>query len=222
MKNFYKSLAIVALAIGFTSCSEDVLVEEFTQETPLKSYSLSRDIDGSYTLEHTLSDGMSSSITNSTDGSQIILNEGTSSTIEKSDVLPLTNGNIKIDFLTENEVKIPGISILDSKISSTTSSKEIDYVKSYKISMLEDGTYQLDYTLANNYVPSYDYDEELGKHQIILTKDFSNESNSYSKNYLKFEGQKLNIVFLRLVTTTTLSSKGSSKYYPEPPEVTID
>jgi len=220
MKTIYKSLAIVALAIGITSCSEDTTIEEFTQETQLKSYSLSRDVDGSYTLDHSQSDGISSSIMSTDNGSEVLLNEGYSRKASKSTVSPLMNGDIKVEFISENEIKIPGISIFDSKTSSTASSKEIDYVKSYKISYLEDGSYQLDYTLADNYTPTYEYNEELERHQIRLEKGIANSKNSFSKNFLKFEGQKLNIVFVRNVITTTLQSRRrSNTTIVEPPEV---
>lgn len=222
MNFFNKSLAIAALAIAFTSCSEEsITLEELTQEAPLKSYSLSRDLDGTYTLEHTLSEGISSNIINTTDGSEIILNEGGTDVSSKSTALPLINGDIKIDFITENEVKIPGISILDTKTSSTASSKDIDYIRSYSISLLEDGSYQLNYELANNYVPTYDYNEALDRHEIILEKGVS-AKNNYSKNYLKFEGQKLNIVFVRKELTTTLGLHSRSRFIVEPPIFTVN
>tara|TARA_B100000809_G_scaffold266925_1_gene333078 strand:+ start:2270 stop:2944 length:675 start_codon:yes stop_codon:yes gene_type:complete len=222
MKLFYKSLAIVALAIGFTSCSEDTTIEEFTKEAQLKTYSLSRDIDGSYTLEHTLSDGTSSSIISDTNGSEIILSEGTAQKTSKSNVLPLLNGDVKIDFIGNSEIKIPGLSIFDSKTSTTASSKTIDYVQAYKISMLEDGSFKLDFKLAKNYTPVYEYNDELGRNEIHLEKGITSGKNRYTKNYLKFEGQKLNIVFVRTVITTTLQARRrGNTTIVEPPEVII-
>lgn len=222
MKNLYKSLAIAAMVIGITSCAEEsILIESLSQEAPLKSYSLTTAEDGSYVLEQTLSEGISSTVISNATGNEIILSEGYSDSNTKTSVLPLLNNEIKIDFITENEVAIPGITILDEKTSTTASSKNIDYVTDYGISLLADGSYQLDFTLANNFIPTYTYNEELDRHEIILVAAISNENNSFSKNFLKFEGQKLNIVFLRSIKTTTLSATNSSRYYPEPPVVSV-
>ena len=223
MKNIYRSLAIVAMAIGMTSCAEEAtLTETLSQEAQLKSYSLTTTEDGSYVLEHTLSEGMSSTVSSNDAGNEIVLSEGHSDSKTKTSVFPLINNEIKIDFITENEVSIPGITILDEKISTTAKSKNIDYVTDYTISLLADGSYQLDFTLATNFAPTYSYNEKLDRQEIILVAGISNGDNSYSKNFLKFEGQKLNIVFLRSITTTTLSARGATKYYPEPPEILVE
>jgi hypothetical protein len=223
MKKFNKTLAIVAMVIGITSCAdESTLTETLSQDAQLKSYSLTTAGDGSYILEHTLSDGISSTIISNTSGNEVVLSEGHSDSKNKTSVLPLINSEIKIDFITENEVKIPGITILDEKTYTTAKSKDIDYVTDYGVSLLTDGSYLLDFTLVNNYIPTYVFNEELDRHEIILVTGISNGNNSYSKNFLKFEGQKLNIVFLRSLTTTTLNAKKIARHYPEPPEITID
>ena len=46
--------------------------------------------------------------------------------------------------------------------------KTVDYVQSYDISLLEDGSYQLNFTLTKNIVPTFEYNEELERHQIRL------------------------------------------------------
>ena len=223
MKILYKSLAIAALTMTLTSCAEETtLTEQLSQETQLKSYSLTTTADGSFVLEHTLSEGSSSSILSNDSGNEILISDGYSDSSTKSAVLPLLNNEIKIDFITENEVAIPGIKILDEKISTTASSKKIDYVKDYSISLLEDGSYQLNFTLAKNFTVNYAFNQDLNRHEINLVATDSKRKSSYSKKFLKFEGEKLNIVFLRSIKTTTLSSQGRFAYLPEPPEITID
>ncbi|WP_152285618.1 hypothetical protein [Flavicella marina] len=222
MKNLYKSLAFAAVLIGFTSCSEETTItEELSQEAPLKSYSLSKSDDGSIVLEHTLSSGNTSTVLSGDSGNEIIINEGNGNGGVQSTVLPLINNELKVDFVSNHEVKIPGISILDDVTSTSASSKTIKLVKNYKITLLEDGSYQLDFKLQNNYVASFGFNEELNRHEIYLDPGVSEGKNKYSKNYLKFDGEKLNIVFMRNISTTTLSARSSHKYKVDPPEFEI-
>jgi len=218
MKTFYKSLAIAALTIGLTSCTDDsALTEELSQEAQLKSYSLSTSEDGNFILEHSLSEGNTATVLSGSDGNEIIISEGSSNTNSNTAVLPLVNNKIKLDFISNHKIKIPGISILDDKIFTTASAKNIKIVKNYKISMLEDGSYQLDFKLKNNFVATFGFNEELNRHEIYLDPGVTEGKNAYSKNYLKFEGEKLNIVFMRNISTTTLSARSIRRYYPDPP-----
>ena len=52
---------------------------------------------------------------------EIILNEGYSESQEVNTVLPLVNNEIKIDFVTENSIEIPGITIFDTEINNASS-----------------------------------------------------------------------------------------------------
>lgn len=222
MKHRYKYLAIAMSIIGFTSCSEEsVIHEELLQETQLKSYSLTSSEDGSFLLEQNLSSGTNARVMSNDFGNEILLSEGFSNTDTKTTVLPLINNEIKIDFITENEIKIPGITILDELISSTTSSKKIDYVTNYAIHLLKDSSYRLDFSLAKNFIPKFTYNKKLNRHEIILMPKKTKIKNQYSKNFLKQEGEKLNIVFLRSIKTTSLSARRTTRYYPEPPEIII-
>lgn len=222
MKNLYKSLAFAAVLIGFTSCSEETTItEELLQEVPLKSYSLSKSNDGSIVLEHTLSSGNTSTVLSGENGNEIIINEGSGNGGTKSTVIPLVNNEIKVDFVSNHEVRIPGISILDEKTSTSASAKTIKLVKNYKISLLEDGTYLLEFRLQNNYVATFGYNEELNRNEIYLDPGVSEGKNKYSKKYLKFDGEKLNIVFMRNISTTTLSARIGNKYIIDPPEFEV-
>jgi len=223
MKHFFTPLTIITILIGLTSCSEQTsLTETLSQESQLKSYSLTTAEDGSYILEHTLTERTTSTLISTTAGNEIILSDGYSDSSTKTSVLPLVNNEIKIDFISENEVSIPGIKILDEKIT-TSSAKKIDYVKDYTVSLLNDGSYELEFSLPNNYIPTYTFNLELNRQEIILIAGISNETNTYSHNFIKFEGEKLNIVFLRAKKSHTLGSKRINRlYYPEPPELEID
>ena len=222
MKTLYKSLAIAVVTIGLTSCADDsALTEQLSQETSLKSYSLSTTDDGHFILEHNLSAGNTATVLNGSEGNEIIISEGSSNSSDNTTVLPLVNNQIKLDFVSNNEVKIPGISILDDKIFTTASAKTIKIVKKYKISMLEDGSYQLYFKLKNNFVATFGFNEELNRHEIYLDPGVTEGKNTYSKNYLKFEGEKLNIVFMRNISTTSLSARLNNKYKVDPPEFEV-
>lgn len=226
MKSLINATLTLLLCIGFVSCSNDDSNEILeAPEAPLKSYTLSRADDGSYSLNQTLSEGITSTLISENGNNEIILNEGYSESNEVNTVLGLVNNEIKIDFVTENAVEIPGISIFDTEVSSTSSvsAKKIDYVTSYDISLLEDGSYQLNFSLTKNVYPTFEYDHELERHQIRLNDGKAKEGVVYSQNYIKFEGQKLNIVFVRRHLVSSLSAKLAKDYEDtvEPPEFEI-
>ncbi|MFC2110415.1 hypothetical protein ACFLRU_00370 [Bacteroidota bacterium] len=189
MKQFIKSLAIVVatvaiLAISLASCNSDINNEEAFEEAALKSYTLSRAEDGSYSLEQTLASG-----------------EVTST------IVPLVNNEIKIDFETESSVKIPGLTIFDEPVSSV---KGVSYktrvdLKSYAISKLENGSYDISFKVANFIVPSFSYNEEYDRYEIRLTEGDNNGITDYTENYVKFEREKIKVVFIHVSTRTTLA-----------------
>lgn len=227
MKSLINATLTLLLSIVLLSCSNDDTNELFEAEpAALKSYTLSRAEDGSYSLNQSLSEGFTSTLISENGNNEIILNEGYSESNEVNAVLGLVNNEIKIDFVTENAVEIPGISIFDTEVNtnSSVSAKKIDYVTSYDISLLEDGSYQLNFSLTKNVYPTFEYNQELERHQIRLNDGKAKEGAVYSQNYTKFEGQKLNIVFVRRQLVSSISAKRANDYEDtvEPPEFEID
>jgi len=208
MKNYIKTLALAMLVIGVSSCSSDNDTDALNPEAPLKSYTLSRDANGSYNLEHTVADGISSSIVNDKGTNNIHLSPGNSNSNTKNAALALENGEIKIDFVTQTSLNIPGLKLIDDDITTAKgkANKETSYLKSHAISLLEDGTYQVDFTVANNVQVSFEYNETYKRHQVRLQIGDNNSVTSYSKNYIKLQGEKLTIAFVH-VKTSTLGSK---------------
>ncbi|WP_139958625.1 hypothetical protein [Flavicella sediminum] len=201
MKQFIKSLAIVALAINFAACSNETINEEALNETPLKSYTLSRAEDGTYSLEQTLANG-----------------EVTTS------IVPLVNNEVKVDFETESSVKIPSLSIFDEPVTTKkgVSNKTKTDLKSYAITQLENGSFDLNFEVASFVVPTFSYSQEHGRYEIRLTEGDNNGIVNYSENYLKFEGEKLRIVFIHVSSETTLSKFNQGSEVVGPPIFDFD
>jgi hypothetical protein len=184
MKTLIKSIAVFALAIITSSCSNDTYSEENLGDAPLVSYSLSRSEDGTYTLEETLASGEVSTT-----------------------IVPLVNNEVKIDFETQNSTSIAGLSILDEKVNTKkgVSNKTKVDLKSYKLKKLHNGSYDLKFKVAGFIVPEFSYNEEHSRYEILLNEGDNNGVVKYSKNYTKFEGEKLQIVFVHVNKNTTLS-----------------
>lgn len=198
MKNLIKSITLFALAIFVTSCNNDTVSEENLGEAPLVSYSLSRSEDGTYSLEQTLASGETS-----------------------TEIVPLVNNEIKVDFETQNSIKIPGLTIFDEKISTEkgVSNKTKVDLKSYKFTKLDNGSYDLSFEVAGFIVPEYSYNEEFSRYEVLLNEGDNDGVVNFSKNFTKFEGEKLQIVFVHVNNNTTLAK---SRRTVGPPVISLD
>ncbi|MGB2127868.1 MAG: hypothetical protein ACPHXR_00185 [Flavicella sp.] len=220
-----KILFMVILLSLFQSCSELESDNLNKNESPLKSYTLSRDVNGSYTLEQHLNDGIISKIVPNQILNEIIFEEGKDDVITQTSITPSQNNDVRIEFLTENHIQIPGITVYESDKATTynKTTKDINYVKSYEMKMMQNGSYELKYTLKQGYYPTYEYNKEKERHQIRLNQgEIKENQTSFSKNYIKFEGEKLNIIFVRksFINSTTEMNRRQLDF-PEPPEFEI-
>lgn len=198
MKNLIKSIALFALTIIVTSCNNDSISEENLGDAPLVSYSLSRSEDGTYSLEETLASGETTTT-----------------------IVPLANNEVKIDFETQNSNYIPSLSIFDKKVTTKkgVSNKTKVDLKSYKLTKLDNGTYDVAFKVAGFIVPEFSYNEEFSRYEILLAEGDNNGVVEYSKNYTKFEGEKLQIVFVHVNNNTTLARRDA---VIGPPVIEID
>ncbi len=225
MKTTIKVIAMAFLMLAFQGCSEAESNNLNENENPLKSYTLSRDSNGSYSLEQQLNDGVISTIVPNEKGNVIIFSQGENATFTKNNITSMENNDVKIEFLTENHVQIPGITIINENAFSTfnKTKEDVKYVKSYKIKMSEDGSYLLQYTLEDGYYPTYEFNEEKERYQIRLNQgEIKENQTSFSKKYTKFEDEKLNIIFVRKAFINATSKMNRRQLdFPEPPEFYI-
>lgn len=198
MKNLIKSIAVFALAIIVTSCNNDSIQEENLGDSPLVSYSLSRSEDGTYSYEETFASGETTTT-----------------------IVPLVNNEVKIDFETQNSTSIPGLSIFDKKVTTKkgVSNKTKVDLKSYKLIKLNNGTYQIKFKVAGFIVPKFSFNEEYSRYEILLDEGDNNGVVNYSENYTKFEGEKLQIVFVHVNNNRTLAKRDA---VVGPPVIEID
>jgi hypothetical protein len=225
MKTTIKVILMAFLMSNLQSCSTGESNTLNEDENPLKSYTLSRDSNGSYSLEQHLNSGVTSTIVPNERGNVIIFSQGEDAAFTKNKITSMENNDVKIEFLTENHIQIPGITIINENALTTLNktNEDIKYIKSYKIKMSEDGSYLLHCTLENGYYPTYEYNKEKERHQIRLNPgEIKENQTSFSKKYTKFEGEKLNIIFVRKAFVNTSSKMNRRQMdFPEPPEFYI-
>ena len=206
LSNLLKGITLVAFAIAFTACSNDNDSEIATSQIPLKSYTLSRDADGSYTLEHNVANGITSSLNSANGVNDILLLDGNSASSYNSVQIPLVNNEIKVNFLSNALYKIPGLTIIDEPIvlrKGTSNKKDDSFLESYSITQNENGNYTLDFTVDDNVVASFSYNEEFARHEIRLEPGDDNGVTTYSQNYTKLADEALIIAFKHIRNTST-------------------
>ncbi len=215
MKKAILLLSLSSLLGVFYSCSNDdtQLEESVSSEMPLKSYTLSKDANGSYTLDYNVADGIDTEISKSSGVNNVLLNKGTNTTNNNSTKLNLENDQLTVDFITENGVDIPSIGLLDTPLTSTankgtTMGKSPNDLTSYQISLLENGEYLLEFTLSDNSVPSFEFNEAENRHEVVIREGDNKGVNSYSKKYTKLEDVQLRIIFVYMHTYNSKTTDG--------------
>ncbi|WP_405608408.1 hypothetical protein [Polaribacter sp. Asnod1-A03] len=215
-------LIILTLSIlTFISCSEneDITLEE--NNILFKSYELKRNLNGEYSIDIKVEDnvniGKVKNVTNNTNEFYLSDSEFVSKQNYGSDLM-FDSEKFKIELIADNSNKIPSISIIDDNIVYSEKSSD-DYLKEYSISMNEEGSYDLDFTVKDNVSVDFVYDEESDIYEIHLEKSGkSQENNNYTRTFEK-QGDILQIDF---VNHSIYSSKTEAESFERKPRIIID
>lgn len=217
-----KILAILsAVALVFSACSSEETTT-LTEKSPqlLKSFKVKKDALGKYYLDYDLKDDakIDKIYDASTSTNQIYLYSSDVATERKlSEEFGLTDSKLRIGFVDTNSDKSPSITITDDNISLAKGSAE--ELVSYEIAGNEDGTYQLDFTVASNVNVDFVYNDEIDAYEIHLQEGKVNET-SFSRTFEKENGKSLKIDFVNHFDT--VAAKGEYLEAPRKPRVIID
>ena len=202
MKKFNLVIIIVFSSFLFSSCSSnDAELPEEQSTVLLENYLLKRDATGAYSIDLNVGeDVIVDKVVNSMESTnEIYLSESYGKVAQKTSYstdLRIENESFKINFISENDNKIPSITVYDDNIKFLSKSGENgSMLKDYTISKNEDGTFELDFNVNNKVEVDFVYNEELLIHEIHLEEGSSKESK-FSRTIEKEEGELLKIDFV--------------------------
>lgn len=174
MKKITPYFLALSLSFLFASCSSnETEVVEGTPENLLQSYTLKRDATGAYSIDfNTTNNTDVTTVTNADNSKEIILAEVAQKTATKhSNDFSIENDQLKIGFLETKNGKRAKIYVEDDNI---TFAKGVTvFLNSYSITVNENGTYQLNFSVNDNVATDFVYNEELETYEVHLSNGYS-------------------------------------------------
>ena len=169
----------------------------------LKTYTINRDINGSYSLDYNLNSNVETEnvIDFKTNTNKIYLYSSDKQSSRKVTQELLIDGTqLKVGFVDTNTDKSHNITISDDNltVAQKTDNKKL---KDYNISSNSDGTYTLDFSVNKKVRVDFVFNEEIETYEVHLEEGKTGELN-FSRVLEKQEGKALKIDFLNHVANT--------------------
>ena len=221
MKKLCVGLLTIVFALSFASCSTNENELEAPQQSLLKSYKLKRDANGAYSIDYNVAENTNSithkNYTSSTN--EIHLSKTAVDSKDKyREVFPLENNKLKIGFFDAETGKRSSLSIEDENITfARGNSNNGNFLKTYDLTLDEDGSIQLDFEVNSNIVTDFVYNEDLEIYEIHLSKGTSSEK-VFSRSIEVPDNGILKIDFVN----HKFSGRGTSDVVEKKPRVVLD
>ena len=202
MKKFSLTTLLIIITLGFSSCTQDdnTLLEEPTAEDLLKSYKIQRDASGAYSIDYDLSDGAGVDIVSNekTNTKDLYLypseNQSRRSLNEEVSLKGFDNFNLGLNN-TEKNIKST-ITVYDNDIIYDRSTENEDHLESYDFGGGDDeNTFDLNFTVKDNIVVDFIYNEETETYEIHLAEGTSSQKE-FLRTFNKDQGEELKITFV--------------------------
>lgn len=198
-------LFLMAILV-LTSCSseEDIQVDDNSEF--LKSYTLSRDAEGNYSIDYKLNENTSLDVVKdeATNVNEIYLFSGKVA-VEKSQskALSLEDDQLALDIF-ENGEEVKSIAIEDGELEVGA-----DFLQNYSITDLGNDTYEVNFTVKEGIVVEYEFNELDDTYEIHLKEGVGTATgNRFSKTYIK-TADVLKMNFVNSIESQS-DGKGSS------------
>lgn len=202
---------ILILILTLASCSSEEANQADSNETLLKSYTLTRDSQGKYSIDYELKENTSFDLVKNieTNTNEVHLFSGDVSVSNKqSQTLSLENDQIQLG-IYENGEEIKSMSVEDEEILFAKGEESTEFLETYSMTDLGNNNYQIDFKVKEGISVWYEYNEESDVYEVHLKEGISN-GIEFSKTYIK-TSDVLRVHFLNYIKTT--SAKGQSAEY---------
>ncbi len=200
MKKLTLTSLLILITLGFSSCSaedDSALLQETSSENLLKSFNLNKDSNGQFALNYELGEGASSDnvLDSETNTNNIYLysSDNQRQVASKSQGLAIQNGQLSVNFNDTENDKNHRITILDDDIQMKSGGNEL--LESYEISGNGDGTYDLDFKVADGVAVDFIYNDDTRTYEIHLNSSLDATQSEFVQTFTKQEGVAINIDF---------------------------
>lgn len=212
MKNVSLTSLLLITVLVFTSCSveNDPILDEQVSlssrdifENPPK---VQRNPDGSYYVSYELKEGVGSDVISNNDTNTKDINVYSSNSQTQRSFNEDLSLNGKDQFSVGiNNIEADNkstITIFDNDIKFSRNAKQ-DHLKEYEVKDNGDGTYTLNFTVKNNIIADFVYNEKDGVYEIKLAENSGAFKSNYNRTFTKEEGKSLEIAFINYFYNST-------------------
>lgn len=206
MKRSYIPFLMI-LSILISSCSNEDNITDNQQQGLLKSYKVSRDADGRYTIDYDLVEGAYTETVKdaATQSNNIYAFEGNRSAKNTNlKQLELEDNKLKIGVF-ENSVQKNSITVEDENIVLGKGEINPNFLQTYSVEFFGEGKYVLDFIVKEGVSPSFVYNDELNIYEVHLKEGTNTGSTSFTKVYTKSPNLPLKIDFVNYIKTNNRS-----------------
>lgn len=198
MKNLNLIALVAVFSLLLSSCStEEAILPGEENTNLLKSYKISKNAEGNYSLDFDLNDNVrvDKTVDKDTNFKNFYLySEGNQVSKKMTEDLVIDGEQLQVGFVDTRSDKSPTVTIIDDNITFAKTDKK-EFLKEYSISVSEENTYLLDFTVNNKVDVSFSYNEEIDTYEIHL-KEGKSEGKKFSKVLEKEEGKAVKVDFI--------------------------
>ncbi len=201
MKNLL--FGFLAITLTLVSCNKDVAMEtpDTTDTSLLKSFMVTRNIDGSYAVSHDVIDGIGTEYLNNQAEKEIFLFDDSNKNASVTNTnYNVENNTLDFRFTDENESSLPIITITDSNTIEKSDSEFL--LDTYSFSYNDDGTLDLVFEVNDGVAVTFEDNE------IHLIEGTSTDTN-FTKTYTEDADGSIYIQFVQ-----TLAAKSTEARWP--------
>lgn len=196
MKNFNLFALVPVTLLLFFSCSTEESPEEESTNL-LKSYKISKDAEGNYSLDFDLNDNgtvekVVDKVTNTKNF--YLYSEGNQVSKKITEDLVIDGEQLQVGFVDTRSDKSPTVTIIDDNITFAKTDKK-EFLKEYSVEVNEEEEFLLNFTVNEGVAVSFSYNEEIDTYEVHL-KEGKSAGKKFSKLLEQEEGKALNLDFV--------------------------
>lgn len=205
---------LVALCALISSCSNDDNVPVNQEQTLLKSYKVSRDANGKYSIDYELVEGAYMELEKdaATNTNKMQAFEGYSGLRNKQEPLELVDNQLKIGVF-ENDVQKNSITVEDENIVLAKGQINPNYLQSYSVEYFYGADYMLNFQVKEGVGVSFEYNTDENIYEVHLKEDANASATAFTKVYTKSPSLPLKIDFVNYIKVNNRSRGNSNKAY---------
>lgn len=204
MKKLSIVSSILAVVLTMSSCSTNEETLDVQPEALIKNVSFERGENGEYSLDYDLNSGAAANVSNNENLNgktlDVFADVSSSASSNREFLSNKESFRLGINNRESNSKSVITVHDNDIKFSRGGNDKD-DHLQNYKVSVNEDGGFDLDFKVKKDITVDFQYNEDLGEYEIHLEPGTAGETK-FSRTFEKKEGEDLVIAFVNHYTNS--------------------